>query len=73
MIFLPLDFRESAEFNKNQDQKDINWFTKHFANIFRFQKLWTSYIATFVQGATIAQRLQGFIRLALCVNFFIRL
>ena len=68
VTFPPLDFRESAEFNKNKDQKDINWFTKHFAHIFWVQKLWTSYIATFVQGAAIAQSLQGFIGLALCVR-----
>ena len=56
-----LDFRESAEFNKNKDWYDINWFTKHFADIFRVQKWSTFYIETFVQGATIAQSLQGFI------------
>ena len=61
ITFLPLDFKESAEFNKNKDQKDINWFTKPFAGIFRVQKRWTSFIETFVQGAAIAQSLQGFI------------
>ena len=60
-----LDFRESAEFNKNKDWYDINWFTKHFADIFRVQKWSTFYIETFVQGATIAQSLQGFIGLGL--------
>ena len=60
---LILDFRESAEFNKNKDWYDINWFTKHFADIFRVQKWSTFYIETFVQGATIAQSLQGFIGL----------
>ena len=65
VTFPPLDFKENAEFNKNKHQKDINWFTKPFADIFRVQKWWASYIATFVQGAAVAQSLQGFIGLAL--------
>ena len=65
LTFPPLDFKESAEFNKNKDQKDIKWFTKPFADIFRVQKWRTSYIGTFIQGAAIAQSLQGFIWWAL--------
>ena len=61
VIFTSLDFRESAEFNKNKDWYDLNWFTKHFADIFRVQKWQTTYIATFVQGAAIVKSLQGFI------------
>ena len=64
-IFPIPDFWESAEFNKNKDWQDINWFTKHFADIFRVQKWPTFYIETIVQGAAIAQSLQGFIRSAL--------
>ena len=61
-IFPIPDFWESAEFNKNKDWQDINWFTKHFADIFWVQKWPTFYIETIVQGAAIAQSLQGFIR-----------
>ena len=64
-IFPILDFWESAKFNKNKDWQGINWFTKHFADIFRVQKWPTFYIETIVQGAAMAQSLQGFIRSAL--------
>ena len=64
-IFPPLDFKESAEFNKNKDWKDISGFTQPFADIFRVQKRPTLY-CDFRTGCAITQQsLQGFIALGL--------